>query len=134
MESERTFLRENDVVVTISRVIVGGTTYPTGNITSVSKRVKPASTGCANLFIITGIVMLTAAIGTFFAKSSSSVSYFVVAAVAIAIGIVMLRAARPTYLLIFSAAGGETEALASTNQRMIDRVLEAINDALVARG
>ena len=133
MSDETVFLSGNDIYVSNSRVSIGGTTYSTANLTSVSRKITPAKTGCALLLIVFGGLGL---IGSLFTGESfvDIIGAFLTSAVIIAIGTAWLSALKPMYHVILSSASGESRALSSKDQKLIDSVVEAINRAIVYRG
>ena len=135
MTEEQVFLEEGGMFVSISRVILSGTTYSTANITSVSKRVRPAKTGCATTLVVVGILW---ALGALAAASSEDLGMGVInlvfGIVILVVGVLWLRSLKPTFLVVFASASGEREALNSKDEELIDRVVNSVNRAIVARG
>ncbi|MFQ5927976.1 MAG: DUF6232 family protein [Terriglobia bacterium] len=50
------------------------------------------------------------------------------------LGIAWWRGQRPTHHLRIASASGESSALSSENKNRIDRVIQAINEAIIQRG
>jgi len=121
MDTERTFFQYEDVKVTNSRFIVGSQTFALSNITSVK-----ASEQTPNRFwpIALGILGALCAMGT-----------------ARELGVVLLVVAgvwwfvqKAKFHVRLTTAGGETTALTSIQRDYIERVVQALNEAIVARG
>ena len=135
MAEETVFLSEGGMFVSISRVNLGGTTYATANITSVSKRMRPAKTGCATILIVLGLLMALIFLGALTTSDvSTGLGGLLFAGIILGLGVLWYRSLKPTYLLVFASSSGETEALSSQDQALIDRVVRAVNEAIVARG
>jgi len=134
MTEERVFLNEGGMTVSAARVILGGTTYSTANITSVSKRVNPAKTGCAVALIIFGVICVLSAFAGFGESASAGLGGLVVAGLILAGGILWHRSLKPDFIVVFASASGESKALTSKDEALIDRVVAAVNEAIVARG
>ncbi len=127
MNEERVFLNEGGTVVSISRIILSGITYATANITSVSKRKIPARPGCAIAVIAFGGFGLLMSFTEGFTELVASV-------VVLAVGILWYRSLKPSYLIVFASSSGESEAMKSTDEALIDRVVGAVNQAIISRG
>lgn len=134
MAEEKIFLNRNKFLVSISRVNISGTTYSTANITSVSKRVEPPNRGCAFGLVLIGGIVAMISLAAFIDDSEVGMTGLALGIVALAIGIVWLRSLKPTYKLIFASASGESEAHSSQDESLIDEIVAAVNDAIIARG
>lgn len=134
MSDEKVFLNEGNMFVSISRVMLAGTTYSTGNITSVSKRTKPAQRGCAIVLIAVGALFVLVALAGFADSFLTGIVALLIAGAILGAGILWFKSLKPTHLVIFASASGESKALNSKDEALIDRVVSAVNDAIVARG
>jgi hypothetical protein len=146
MADERIFLNESNIYVSNTKVILHGTTFATANITSVSKRLTPASTGCAVILIVLGMISILGAIsifgalifgafGTFKADQvGCSLVALLSAAVILAAGVFWLRSLKPTYHVFLASASAERSGLSSQDEALVDRVTAAISDAITHRG
>ncbi len=134
MAEETVFLSEGGMFVSISRVSLGGTTYATANITSVSKRVRPARRGCATILVVLGTLMALASLDALTSNISSGLGALLISGIILGLGVLWYRSLKPTYLLVFASSSGETEAMSSQDEALIDRVVSAVNEAIVARG
>ena len=134
MSEEQVFLNQDGVYVSNSRVVVGGTTYSTANITSVSTTQTPASSGCA--FAVIGLGCLGFISGLLFVSSGESAAILALVfwVLMIAAGIFWLRKLRPTYHVILASASGESKALDSKDEAFVTQFADAVNEALVHRG
>ena len=57
-----------------------------------------------------------------------------VALILIAIGVVWWRSQKTTYNVVLSSASGETDAFTSTDEKYVDNLVSALNDAIISRG
>lgn len=127
---------DNGAGVRIERgtATINGKTYSIQNINSVS--VEPAPTtkgagakGCGGVLVALGLLVGVAAIGTL---NEGPTGYAVVAVVMIGVGVLLLRRPKPptTWRLMFLMSNGEAEAIASTDRAAVDRVRDAIEQAM----
>jgi len=135
MANEQVFLDDMNIYVSNTRVVLGGTTYATANLTSVSKRFTPASKGCAIALAAVGILCTLGSLGTVFSKDFGSglVMFLIFGAIA-AVGILWLRSLKPIYHVILASASGEQEGLSSKDHDLVNRVVSAITSAIAHRG
>jgi len=121
---EKTFFNEGGVTVTNSRFVVPGQTHATSGITSVSKWITKPSMKLPIILIVLGIIPL------FF----GSIFWIVVGIALIAAGVYLLIKNKPVYSVRLSSASGESNAIDSKDEDYIDKIVQAINDAIVTRG
>lgn len=133
-EGEHIFLSENGMLVSVSRVVLGGTTYATSNLTSVTKRSIPASTGCSLLMIGFGLLCLLASLAAFTENAGQGFVMLLVAAAFFGGGILWLRSLKAEHKVVLSSSSGEVQALSSKDEQLIDRVIGAVSSAIIARG
>jgi hypothetical protein len=118
--SEQTFFEYGDVKVTNARFINGGQTYAMSNITSVKafeqkpKRFWPA------IFILIGLGIL--------GNGSYSGLIIILAAAAF----IFLQ--KTIYHVMLSTSAGETSALKTHQKEYLQKVVAAVNEAIVHRG
>ena len=134
MSEEQVFLNEGDLFVSNTRVNIGGQTYATANITAVSSKTIPPSKRGAIVLIIIGAIFAMIGFGSFSASVGAGIVLLIIAGIFLAGGILWLRSLKPTYTVMVGSAGGEKEALSSKDGEIIDGVVAAINDAIIARG
>jgi len=135
MEEEKVFLQHGDVFVSNTRVIIRGTTYATANITSVTKRITPAKRGCASFLIFLGAIGIF--VGLIVLSSddgASALGHIILALLFLGIGILWYRSRKPTYHIVFASSSGQIDAMTSTDNKIIDEAVNAINQAIVFRG
>jgi ABC-type Fe3+ transport system permease subunit len=117
---EKTFLSEGGVTVTNARFIVSSQTYAMSGITSVKnsqeppKRSYPIICGLLGLLFLVGVPLL--------------------GIVLVILAIVWWIGQKSQYHVLLTTASGEMKALSSTDGDLITKVVQALNDAIVARG
>lgn len=117
---EQVFLDEKGVKVTNARFITYGKTQALAGITSVSTLVKnPNRLWPIILIILGGILAFNGEIGW---------------GVLSLVGILWLVLQKSTYYVQLESASGISNALESKDKDFIFRVVDALNDAIVARG
>jgi Family of unknown function (DUF6232) len=125
-DDETVLFDQDDVFVSATRVTIHETMYPTANITSV--RVDVQSRPWAWLFLA-ALLLLLAAI----ARDGAPALAGFLALSAVACGL-FCWLTPPKHWVSIGSAGGEKRAVFSTDPEWSGAVVEAINDAIVARG
>jgi hypothetical protein len=122
------FFSEQGVQVTNARLIVPGKTYAMANITSVStKRENPSYSGVK---FTGGLAFLMG----FAALPFGSWQLGILAIMLIAVAVVWGLSLKPDFHLKISSASGESSALSSKDQLYVERIVQAIQDAIIHRG
>src|SRR5450830_252333 len=112
-------LEEGNVKVTTARFVVDGQTYAMNGVTSVRQFEK---TPPIILPIIIGIV----GFGTLFGQA-------LVGLVIIGIAVAIWKMMKASHSVILATASGASTALTSKDKGHIERVVAALNDAIVKR-
>ena len=121
--AEQTFFNENGVTVTNSRFITPGQTYAMSGVTSIRKLKITPSYKAPIITAIIGFISLG------FGDSGIAIGILLIIA-----GIAWFILNKPTFVVVLSSASGEQEALSSKDEEFISRVVNALNEAIVARG
>ncbi len=121
--AEQTFLNEGGVTVTNSRFMASGQTYAMSGVTSVKSVQKDPSRKGPIIVLAIGLIALMAG------KDA-----IVLGIICLAGGIAWWVLNKPKFLVILSSASGEVEALTSQSKEFIGRVVNALNEAIIARG
>ena len=135
---EHVLFQDRDVVVTTSRVRVGGTTYALRNITSV--RVARTDSAWGARVAMTLVLFLAWIIvnwlGAFALGFGSPMSLLITyAALAYGVWWVWNRMrVSITYHCSLATSGEEVQALSSKDQAFIQGVVNAINEAIIRAG
>ena len=122
--SETVFFDENNVKVTNARFIANGQTYAMSGVTSVRSTMAPAEIKGYLIGIAVGLLMLIALDGA--AK--------LIGVVIAGLAGWMLMNAKSTHWVTLVTAAAESRALESKDEGFINKVVEALNDAIVHRG
>jgi hypothetical protein len=121
---------QKGVRITSARLIVGNTTYAMLNVSSVSMTVtKPSLFWPVTLVLVGAAIMLAA-----LSHSRAATSLLVVGALLALVGVVAWRGSSPTYHVRISASSGESTALSSSDKGYVEKVIRAINEAIIHRG
>ena len=117
---EKTFFEYEDVKVTNARFISGSQTYAMSNVTSVKAfEKKPKRLG--------GIAVLI--IGLSVAVNAPLVGFLIVAAAGY-----YLYQQKTVFHVMLATASGEVSALKTNQREYLDKVVDALNQAIVYRG
>ncbi|HOR39662.1 MAG TPA: DUF6232 family protein [Paludibacteraceae bacterium] len=120
MAEEKIYFEEGDVKVTNARFLTYGKMHSMANVTSVAKYVvKPKRTGP----IVLGIIGLIC-----FAFK------WWLAVLLLAGAVAWWMTQKNNYVVSLASSSGNQEALSSTDEAFIDRVVNALNDAIAERG
>lgn len=117
---EKTFFEYDDVKVTNSRFISGGQTYVMSNITSVKPfEEKPKRMGGV-LVLLVGLAVMTSNIFVGFIIAALAAYY--------------LYNQKTVFHILLATAAGETKALITYQREYLEKVIAALNDAIIHRG
>lgn len=122
MENELTFYQDGFVTVTQSRYVTESKTYAMRNISSVHVFEIIKSRTKAVLMIIFGLFLL-------FSKD-----IFWIGIIIIALGIWWLLSIKNEYAVRISTNAGEANSITSKNRDYIQKIVNALNDAIIHRG
>lgn len=132
MKEEIIFYSDDQGVrITNARVIVGETTYSLANITSMRKVISEPWGVALILVGIVGFVGFVA-FDEPFALLLALVGMFV-GVVVLPIGIFWWFGQKPIYQLHLSSASGETTALDTEDKNRVEKIVQAINEAIIQR-
>jgi hypothetical protein len=117
---EKTFFEYEGVKVTNTRFVVDGQTFAMSNVTSVNPlKEEPKRLG-GILLLLVGIIMLT------------QNAFFGVPVIALAA--YYLYKQKTTYHVMLRTSGGENKALTTYQQDYLNKVVGALNEAIIHRG
>jgi hypothetical protein len=120
---------DSGVRVTNSRLIIGATTYTMLNITSVSCAVERPSRVVPWAFFIVGAFSFLAGF-----SSRGAEGFIIFGLFMLAIGGLWWKAQKTYYHLRIASASGEASAVKSTDETRVEKILEAVNEAIIGRG
>lgn len=117
---EQTFLNEHGVTVTNARFVVASQTYAIAGITSVKSYYQGPN------HFVSLIILMFGVFGCLY--------NLFLGLLGVGLGVFVWRTEKPTFQILLSTSGGEVKALVSYDKQHIDKVVLALNDAIVARG
>lgn len=117
---EKTFFEYGDVKVTNARFISGSQTYAMSNVTSVKAFEEKPKRFWGILALLFGLAM---------ASTNTVVGLLIAGAAAF-----YLYRQKTVYHVMLATAGGETSALKTHQREYLDKVVAALNEAIVHRG
>jgi hypothetical protein len=127
---EKEYYSDGSVIVTSARAVISNKTYAMQHITSVSAARIPPKTGVPALLTIGGGFMLLMALVTEQWRGSC----ITFGAILLVFGIAMLALAKNRYSVRIASSSGETDALVSRDKGYIQRIVDAISQAIIERG
>ncbi len=135
-QSEVTYLQNDDVTVTSSRVLIGGKTYALSNLTSVSLVTVPPNNIYAVVVGSMGTVFGLVALGIGALLSFDGGKIFGVSVIIVSIAMAAYEAnkQKTKYFVRIGSASGESNALWAHDEAYIQTIVSAINEAVVKRG
>jgi hypothetical protein len=135
--AEKEFFNHNDVLVTQSRVVVGSSTYPVNSLSAVHlthDKIPQISRGFWILLSLgIAIFMMSfsylSATGDFLLFFLGCIISFCLTLYAFA-----LNESISSYNVVFYTSGTNIQAYSSRDKKEIEDIVNAINEAIIARG
>jgi hypothetical protein len=118
--TEHTLLAEQGIIVSTARFVVGTTTYPLAGITAVSTSAIKPKYLLPLILILFGLPLLPA-------KAPLGLPLLLA-------GIAIIVLSKKRFVVRMATAGGQVDALASKDRAYIERVVSALNTAIIQRG
>lgn len=139
MSKETTFFSEKSVQVTNSRFIIPGETYAMSGIISVKSsktdKSEPLSIKLRLLGLLFGWFFCGLTSFTFYLSHQSFLGSLILVFICYLSWLFLFGDLKsPIYSVTLRTSSGEIKALESSELQFIDKVTEAINQAIVARG
>lgn len=122
IQNETTFYQDNSVTVTQSRYVTHSKTYAMRNISSVHIFEIIKSKNKAFFTALFGVIIL-------FSKD-----VFWVGLIIIALGIWWFVSIKNEYAVRISTNSGEANSIISKDRKYIQKIVNALNDAIIHRG
>ncbi len=119
MAEEKVFYDGGNVKVTNSRFLTYGTTTSMSGVTSVSKYAHHPSRKGPIILAIIGLILFA--------------WQWFIALIVIAAAVAWWMSQKVTYSIQLASASGQTEALNSKDESLVDQIIEALNEAIVYR-
>jgi hypothetical protein len=137
--AEVPILQTPAVTVTSARIIIGATTYAVAGVTSVQPRFIPATRVTESLTLVAGVMFTLSGYavsrqppGTAAVACAIAILYAVGALCPLA-ALLAWRRNRPKYAVRLATPSGERDVLVSEDQRWVQAVVRAINQAIISR-
>lgn len=140
--TEKPLYQEGRITITSLRAIFGEKTYPVANITSVEMQTHQP-VGCflavmalvGVLVAVNSILSMTSASAFAFGAQdrSAEIAVTVIGLILVTLGVVGLRAQKPSYVVKLTTSSGEIKAHTSPDQQEIKRIVAALNDAIIQK-
>jgi hypothetical protein len=123
MADEKVFLNEAGITVTQARFVVPAQTFAMSGVTSVlALKSDPKRTGPIVLGVLGLITLMAGKMG------------ILVALLLIAGAVAWWMALKTTYIVKLRTSGGESNAYSSKDKELVDRIISALNESIIARG
>ncbi|GGR12205.1 DUF6232 family protein [Deinococcus ruber] len=119
---ETIFFEDAGIKVTNSRFMTHGQTYALGGITSVSRLVEKPKR-------LIPVLIFFAGLATFGVSNSVFLPL-----IFIAIAVFIWISQKPKYVVMIRNASGDSRTLVDPNLTRVNKVIAALNDAIVHRG
>ena len=132
--AEQTFFSSENVTVTQARFIVDGQTYAMQGVTSVRRSLVQPSKLWPIITVLLGVIAVLVSFALFSNSIGAGIVFLLIGAGFIAGGVFWFRSLKATHFVILNSASGESRALWSTNEPYIAQVVDALNNAIIARG
>lgn len=132
--AETTYYDEGGVKITSARAVLGGTTYPLSNISSVG--IAQQSPNILVPLFVFGLGVLSGILGLLGLVTNVwvGISGFVFAAIFMALAVLIFVVMRPRYFVRIASTGGERDALSSPDRPQVEKIVASLNEAIVRRG
>ena len=134
---EKVFFKEGSVMVTNARFIVSKHIFAMSGITSIKISKEKLSRKGPFLTILLGVILLYWGGRSWYLclldypwpgyLTLAGVTFFL-------LGVLWWHARRPIYHIVLTSASGETKPLSDNNRKPVERVIKALNDAIIHRG
>ena len=128
--SEVNYYQDGTVTITNARAVLGGKTYAMSNITSVAMGAKPANVQPG---IVVALIGLAIAACSLSAGNSGAVGVIFGILVLVG-GIALAVMAKASYIVRIGSASGETDGLVSNDTEYVQKIVNAVNEAIIKRG
>lgn len=126
--SEEIIYNDSNVSVSTSRIVISGTTYALRNITSVKMTFAPAKTGCAVALIVLGALILIVGLAQ---GGQTIIGALLGGAIVGGLGFLWFRSSKADYFVTIASSSGEVRALTSKDKSYVEKIVAAINDAII---
>jgi len=130
MADEVSVYQDSTIAITNLRAMLQGKTYAMANITSVSMFTQYASKLPGLVVAFIGAAIMLAG----FVADDGRAWYLLLGLMILIVGLLIYRAAQNMYFVRISGSSGETNTLQSRDSEYIQKIVNAMNEAIVRRG
>ena len=130
---EQCLLNEAGVFISTSRFVSGSQTYAMSGITSVGAGTEHPSKVGAVLAMLFGAFITLCGLGLL-AVTKVGIAIVLVGAGIVALGVMVWKSKVPMHSVLLRSASGEQRATSSKDMDLIQRIVAALNQAIVLRG
>ncbi|MBU0493907.1 MAG: hypothetical protein KKA73_09035 [Chloroflexi bacterium] len=132
-QEETVYYQDSQVRVTNARIVVGATTYALGQISSVSLKLKPANRTAGAIVMVAGII-IGSCVGMLAGQGNQMSVALLIGGVIVAVGLVAILTAKDKYTMVLVSSSGEMKALVHADKTYVQKVVDAVNTAIIGRG
>ena len=126
---ETTYYKDEKVQITDIRAIFGSKTYSMSNVTSVSMYEMPAKRTTGIIIALVGLL-----ISLCLFSISDSIGGGIFGILILIVGICLIFGAKEKYVVKIGIASGEVDGLVSHDSNYVQKIVEAMNQAIIQRG
>ena len=130
MAEEMTIYQDTNIHVTNLRAMLQGKTYAMANVTSVSMHTEHKSPVAGVFVAVLGAMILLMGL----ASRELAGCFGVFGLLLLTVGAVHAASQKNVYWVRIGSASGETNALSARDRDYIQRIVAAMNEAIVRRG
>ena len=130
---DHVFLDEGGILVTKTRFVSGAQTFALASISSVRGVEIPPSRSGPIFVVCLGILMAALGIG-YGSGGLLCILLCIISVACIAVGVAMLCLQKTVFSVMLTTSGGEVAAYTSRDKEFIARVINALTEAIIARG
>jgi len=128
--NEITILQEGFGKITNLRMVIGTMPYSMSDITSVNLT-KHAKSNRPFLLVIGGILLTLWGV---IDETGQFAEFFNIGILLVVVGMALAISAKPSYTVQIESVSGESNILRSTDLTFIQRIVDAMNNAIALRG
>jgi hypothetical protein len=132
-DDDHIFLDEGGILISKTRFASGSQTFALASVSSVRGAEIAPNRSMPIFLILLGAIMGLIGIGATL-ESKWGVFPCAIGVASITVGVVTLCREKPIFAVMLTAAGGEVAAYTSRDKEFIARVINALTEAIIARG
>jgi len=129
-QDEVVYFQDLGITITNARAVLGAKSYAMANITSVGMGHTPANRTPGVIVALLGVAFG----GCLATASDSATGALIFGLVLLLSGVAIAASAKSKYAVRIGSASGESDALSSDDREHIQKIVNALNEAIVKRG